>query len=164
MVLLRLKKSAAPFRRRPGRTGGTRCEGMTIQGRIVLPDPWPKGIRRGFPAGAIFCREPGLQRGRRRAPFARSREKNAYREMTSWRTERFHRAFICLSSALRPASLLWDEATNGGCAALTRPTVKAAFVYWRVRCAYPPYGKSGFRLLAGALRLPALRDWASRLM
>ncbi len=51
MVLLRLKKSASLFRRRPGRTGGTRCEGMTIQGGIVLPDPQPEGIRRGFPEG-----------------------------------------------------------------------------------------------------------------
>ncbi len=82
MVLLRLKKSASPFRRRPGRTGGTRCERVTIQGCIVMPDPWPEGIRRGLPEGAIFCREPGLQRGRRRAPFARSRERNTHSEMT----------------------------------------------------------------------------------
>ncbi len=64
---------------------------MTIQGRIVMPDPWPEGIRRGFPEGAIFCREPGLQRGRRRAPFARSREEDAQINAALWRTERFQR-------------------------------------------------------------------------
>ncbi len=67
---------------------------MTIQGRIVLPDPWPEGKRRGFPERAIFCREPGLQRGRRRAPFARSREEDAHIKAALWRTEPFHRSDI----------------------------------------------------------------------
>ncbi len=124
-----LKKSAAPFRRRPGRTGRTRCEGMTIQGRIVLPDPWPEGKRRGIPAGAIFCREPGLQRGRRRTPFVRSREEDAHINAALWRTERCHRRCIV---PINP---------EVGAHSLTRPTTRSAAGRW-MRSAYLPQNLS----------------------
>ncbi len=59
MVLLRLKKSAASFRRRPVR-------GHDNTGGIVLPDPWPEGKRCGssegrFSAGSRDCRGGGGQ-------------------------------------------------------------------------------------------------------
>ncbi|PQV84850.1 hypothetical protein CDT99_15485 [Cronobacter sakazakii] len=46
------------------------------------------------PSGPIFRQEPGLQRGRRRAPFARSRETSIPIKGTLWRTERVHRPGI----------------------------------------------------------------------
>ncbi len=47
-------------------------------------------LKKNGPSGPIFRREPGLQRGRRRAPFARSREGSAHIKRTSWRMERLH--------------------------------------------------------------------------
>ncbi len=87
-----------------------------------------------------------MQRGRRRAPFARSRDTYIHIKGTLWRTERVHRPGIyhlntCLmAGALRlPALRQWWFSFTGGCATLTCPTLTAAFVCWRVRCAYPPY-------------------------
>ncbi|PQV82371.1 hypothetical protein CDT92_17950 [Cronobacter sakazakii] len=110
------REALAPKGRGPRDGPSNRCEGMTIQGGIVLPDPWPEGIRRGLPAGAIFRREPGLQRGRRRAPFARSREMSAHIKTALWRTERIHRPGISLSP-------VFSQNVNSGCATLTHPTI-----------------------------------------
>ncbi|EOV9706905.1 hypothetical protein ACN5L3_001453, partial [Cronobacter malonaticus] len=38
---------------------------------------------------------------------------------------------------------------DGGCALLTRPGVMVVFVYWRVRCAYPPYKILGITFNVG---------------
>ncbi len=53
-------------------------------------------LKKNRPNGAIFRREPGLQRGRRRAPFARSREGSAHIKVRLWRTEHVHRSCIYL--------------------------------------------------------------------
>ncbi len=52
--------------------------------------------RKVCPEGADFaCREPGLLRGRRRAPLTRSREGRVHMKTTRWRTEPFTaRAYI----------------------------------------------------------------------
>ncbi len=50
--------------------------------------------KKNRPNGAIFRREPGLQRGRRRAPFARSREGSVHIKVRLWRTEHVHRSCI----------------------------------------------------------------------
>ena len=98
-----------------------------------MPDPWPEGIRRGFPAGAIFRREPGLQRGRRRAPFARSREGGSHIKAALWRTERVHRPGLFPFPGIFPKRKRW------------------------VRSAYPPYETGRVIDTVGALRLPTLR-------
>ncbi len=85
------------------------------------------------PSGPIFRREPGLQRGRRRAPFARSRETSIHIKGTLWRTERVHRSGIYHPA--RAFSIMLD----GGCALLTRPTIlgRTLDVGW-VSEAHPP--------------------------
>ena len=87
--------------------------------------------KKNRPLRADFRREPGLQRGRRRAPFARSREGSAHIKMTLWRTERIHRPDIlkagwrvrCAYPPYGEGERLW----MAGAHSLTCPTVRMLF-------------------------------------
>ncbi len=85
-----------------------------------------------------FGREPGLLRGRRRAPLTRSREEKRQRKTACRRTEPFTERIYSPLITIQTIAFC-----NGGCAALTHPT-KARFTkdVGRVSAAHPPCLKS----------------------
>ncbi len=69
MVLLRLKKSASPFRRRPGRTGGTRCERSDNTGMYCHARPVAGGNKARLTRRGDFLPGAGIAKGAAASPL-----------------------------------------------------------------------------------------------
>ena len=112
-----------------------------------------EGVSRRLP----FGREPGLLRGRRRAPLTRSREERRQRKTACRRTEPFTERIYSPLITIQTIAFC-----NGGCASLTHPTsfVNRAFV-GRVSEAHPPDVKAHPPHKKSTPGSPCLTGWCS---
>ncbi len=89
-VLLRLKKIGRAVSPQAGTHRRDPVQGHDNTGTYCLARPVAGGKKAGLSRRGDFLPGAGIAKGRRRAPFARSREKEAHINAALWRTEPFH--------------------------------------------------------------------------